>query len=277
MFVGSADTEARAMLASHGIEVAVADSTHVRLWRTARRLGLGHRATRLLEFVALRAVEPFARSSHGTARRLYRRLAPLDPAAFRYLLYLEYLLDPACGPVDRVFLLDTRDLIFQRPPFDTAVPSGGITAFLEERSMTIGACIANSSWVRACYGESGLAAMADRPIFCSGTILGNRDAIVIYLDALIREIARVGGRRFVPWGFDQACHNHLLHRAPPVPFVACENGASQVMQLAHRPAARLSFSPEGELLNDAGSVVSIVHQWDRHAELFQPVLDRLLA
>jgi hypothetical protein len=278
IFVSPADADAHALLAKHGIEVGVVASMYARLWQMSRRLHLGHRATRGLESALLRALEPLSRSTAAGARRLYRELAPIHATGFRYLLYLEHLRDPGFLGVDRVFLADTRDLIFQRDPFDTVQPDHRITMFLEERSMTIGACLANSNWVRQCYGEPGLAAIADRPIFCSGTMLGDRDAMVTYLDALIREIAHAAGRRFVsPSGFDQACHNHLLYGTPPVPFVASENGAGVVMQLAHRPADRLAFSPDGELLNDDGAVVPVVHQWDRHAEAFRPMLDRLVA
>ncbi len=278
IFVSPSDADARALLEKHGIEVGLATSTYARLWRVSRQLHLGHRATRGLESALLRALEPLSRSTAAPARRLYRGLAPIHATGFRYLLYLEHLLDPGFPRVDRVFLADTRDVIFQRDPFDTTPSGHGITMFLEERSMTIGACLANSGWVRQCYGESGLAAIADRPIFCSGAMLGDRDVMVTYLDALIGEIAHAAGRRFVsPSGFDQACHNHLLHRAPPVPFVASENGAAAVVQLAHRPADRLEFSPDGELLNDDGAVVAVVHQWDRHADAFRPMLDRLLA
>ena len=249
-----------------------------RLWQLSHRLHLGHRATRALESSLLRTLEPLSRSTAAGTRRLYRRLAPIHATGFRYLLYLEHLQDPGFPPVDRVFLTDTRDLIFQRDPFDTAHSGHALTMFLEERSMTIGACLANSGWMRQCYGETALAAIADRPIYCSGTMLGDRDAMVTYLEALIREIARAAGRRFVaPSGFDQACHNHLLYGGPPVPFVAADNGAAAVMQLAHRPDDRLEFSPDGELLNDDGAVVPVVHQWDRHAEAFRPMLERLLA
>jgi hypothetical protein len=278
IFVSPADAEAQALLTTHGIEVDLVTSMYDRLWLVSRRLHLGHRATRVLESTLLRALEPIGRSTATRARRFYRELAPIHATGFRYLLYLEHLLDPGFPRVDRVFLADTRDLIFQRDPFDTTQSSSGITMFLEEHSVTIGACLANSGWMRQCYGDAGLAAIADRPIFCSGTMLGDRDAMVIYPEALIREIVHVAGRRFVaPCGFDQACHNHLLHGLSPVPFVASENGAAAVMQLAHRRRDRLMFSSDGELLNDNGSVVPVVHQWDRHADAFQPMLDRLLA
>jgi hypothetical protein len=278
IFIGPADAGAHALLAKHGIEVGVVASMYDRLWRLSRRLHLGHRATRALESLLLRTLEPLSGSTAAVVRRLYRGLAPIHATGFRYLLYLEHLLDPGCPHVDRVFLADTRDLIFQRDPFDAPHSADGITMFLEERSMTIGACLANSGWMRQCYGETELAAVAGRPIFCSGTMLGDRDAMVTYLSALIREVARAAGRRSVaPSGFDQACHNHLLYGAPPVPFVAADNGAATVMQLAHRPDDRLAFSADGELLNDDGTVVPVLHQWDRHAEAFRPMLERLLA
>lgn len=276
IFVNHADAEAQAFLFQHGIEVGLAPSSYDRLWQTARRLGLGHRVTRALESTLLRALEPLSRSASARVRRSYRALAPIHATGLRYLLYLEYLSDPVSPPVDRVFLADTRDLIFQSDPFAAARTSQGLTMFLEERSMTIGACLANARWMSACYGAAGLAAIADRPIFCSGTMLGDRDAIVRYLRVLIREITHVAGRRFVEAsGFDQACHNHLLYGALKIPFVSADNGTSVVMQLAHRASGDIRFSADGQVLNDDGSVVPVVHQWDRHGARFQTMLDRL--
>ena len=274
--VNPQDTDAQRLLAAHGVETVIVGAPYRWLWETARRARLGRGVTRALEFVALRALQPFGRSSsRPSAMRLYRRLAPVHPTALRYFIYLEQLLEAQQAGVRRVLLADTRDLIFQRDPFDGA-PNRGLVGFLEERSESIGSSDVNATWMRACYGEAELAALADRPIFCSGTILGERDAMVSYLRVLTSEIAAVAGRRFVsPSGFDQACHNHLLHHEA-VPFTALENGASPVMHLSLRPAERLRFSATGELLNDDGGVVAMVHQWDRHPDRFRAIIERLL-
>jgi hypothetical protein len=238
----------------------------------ARFLRLPHQVTRLLEFLALRALQPLA-TREGT-RDLYARLAPLDRTALRFLLYRSFLAGPKGAGVRQIYLLDVRDLFFQRNPFDFPVPEQGLVCFLEESGMTIGACNINSIWVQSCYGASGLAAIADRGILCSGATYGERGAIELYLDAMIREIAKVAGRRFVPHqGLDQGCHNHLLYRAPPAPFIALENGVGPVIHLVHRRTGRLVFSPDNLLLNDAGQVIPIVHQWDRHVPAFRATID----
>jgi hypothetical protein len=274
LFVERKDRKAREFLVRHGIEVEEFAAAREPVLAFAGALHLPHWAARLLELGCLRALQPLAGRSWG--RALYARLAPLDVTALRYVLYRLCLAGPAGAGVRQVFLVDTRDVIFQSAPFDFAAPAEGLVCFFEDASMPIGRCAVNSTWVQACYGRAELAALRQRGIFCSGATFGERAAVERYLDAMITEIARVAGWRFVsPRGFDQACHNHLLHLSPPAPFAGRENGAGPVINLSHRPAQRLAFSPEGLLLDDAGRVVPVVHQWDRHAASFQEALARL--
>jgi len=274
IFVARKDRKVREFLVSRGIEVQDFDAARDSMLAGKRFLRMPHQAMRLLEFLALRALQPLAARDWG--RDLYARLAPLDITALRYLLYRLFLAGPAAAGVRQVFLLDIRDVFFQRDPFDFKAPEEGLACFLEESDVTIGRCGVNSIWVRTCYGPSGLAAIADRGILCSGATLGERGAIERYLDAMIREIATVAGRRFVPHqGLDQACHNHIFYRSPPAPFIAFENGAGPVIHLDHRPAGRLAFSPEGMLLGDDGQVIHVIHQWDRRAAAFQATIDRI--
>ena len=274
IFVGRNDRGAAAFLVRHGIEVENFDAVRDRFLKLSGTLRLPHVVSRLLEFLSFRALEPLATREWG--HTLYARLAPADATVHRYILYRICLAGPAAAGVRRIFLVDTRDVIFQRDPFDFDAPAEGLVCFLEESRMTIGRCATNSAWVRACYGDREVAALHDRGIFNSGATVGERSAIERYLDAMISEIARVSAWPFVPSrGFDQACHNHLLHRAPPAPFVVFENGAGPVIHLDHRPKDRIILSTEGLLLDNAGRVVNVVHQWDRHTAAFQPVLDRL--
>lgn len=278
ILLGRGDDTTRAFLESRGVEVEVFPAIHERLRSAAAAVRLPRVAIRALEYASLRVLAPLAGSS-ATPRSmsLYTRVAPLDATAIRYPLYRACLAGPAGHGVRRALLVDTRDVIFQGDPFAGA-PADGIAGFHEESSWPIGRCDVNATWLRACYGPRVLKALADRPIFCSGTVLGERGALLRYLDAMTREIARVAGRRFVsPRGFDQACHNFLLHGTLPAPLTAYPNGHGAVMHLGHRATTDITFDPHGRVLGDDGRVVPIVHQWDRHAAIFGPVLDRLRA
>jgi hypothetical protein len=163
-------------------------------------------------------------------------------------------------------------VIFQRAPFDFPDLSTGISCFLEEESRPIGQCPWNSAWILHCYGKQALNEMKDLPIFCSGTVMGDRDGLLAYLRAMIGEIAwTAGSRGESAFGADQGNHNHLLHRARLFPLAVMRNGGP-VMHLHHRKREQLAFSPQGLLLNADGRVVNVVHQWDRHPDAFADLL-----
>ena len=92
IFVGRKDQKAREFLVSRGIEVEDFDAARDAMLALARFLRLPHQVTRLLEFLALRALQPLA-TREGT-RDLYARLAPLDRTALRFLLYRSFLAGP---------------------------------------------------------------------------------------------------------------------------------------------------------------------------------------
>lgn len=276
IFVEGKDAEAQAFLTAHGIEVETFDSVHARLYGAARTLRVPHALTRLVQFFALRTLQPLATVGGGRALRIYGRLAPLAPSAIRYLFYHACLTGPDGAGVRRVLLVDTSDVIFQRDPFSTPVPDDGLLGSFEESPWLIGTCSVNSVWVRSCYGDDGLRALADRAICNCGVTLGGVDAVILYLRALIREMARAVGWRFVPQqGADQACHNYLFHLAQPAQVTTFANGAAPFVHLFHRQASRLAFSPAGELLNDDGDVVNVVHQWVAHPAVFAPMVAKL--
>ena len=42
-------------------------------------------------------------------------------------------------------------------------------------------CIFNSGWIEKCYGSDALELIKTEPISCSGTTMGSRDGILIYV------------------------------------------------------------------------------------------------
>ena len=276
IFVESKDVEAQAFLTAQGIEVETFGSVHARLYATARALRVPYVLTRLVQFLALRALQPLATRGGARALRIYGQSAPLGPAAIRYLFYYACLTGPEGAGVRRVLLADTSDVIFQRDPFTTPVPHDGLLGSFEESPWLIGTCSVNSVWVRGCYGDAGLRTLAARPIYNCGVTLGGVDAMIVYLRTLVRAMARAVGWPHVPQqGADQACHNYLLHLAPPAPVTSFVNGRAPFVHLFHRDAARLAFSPDGDLLNDDGEVVNVVHQWVAHPAVFAPMIAKL--
>lgn len=49
-------------------------------------------------------------------------------------------------------------------------------------------CPYNSGWIEKCYGSAALESIQTEPISCSGTTLGSRDGIIIYVSFLKKKI-----------------------------------------------------------------------------------------
>lgn len=161
---------------------------------------------------------------------------------------------------DYVMITDLRDVFFQRDPF--ADPVSGLEVYLEDASVRIGYDDFNTRWIREVFGPVELEHLHGRPVSCSGTVVGTRDAMLAYVTEMAAEIAR--HRR--PMGArDQAVHNVLLHRdLLPAP-TAIMNGGGRILTMGKMPSYR--SNADGHVVNADGSVPSVLHQWDRHPEL----------
>ncbi len=200
----------------------------------------------------------------GSKRASFRRWSSLEYhleglQALRYLHYRRHLaaLDPE---PDVVMLTDLRDVVFQRDPFDE--PVSGLELYLEDNSVRIGNEIFNTRWIRHLYGASELERLRGRPVSCSGTVVGTRDAIICYLGEMVGEIV---WRRRPMGSHDQGVHNMLLHRGRFGSPTIVPNGHGRVLTMGKMTTYDLDF--DGTLRNADGSVPAVVHQWDRPEQI----------
>jgi hypothetical protein len=103
-----------------------------------------------------------------------------------------------------ILIADFRDVFFQSNPFtymldQWAQPVSQLTVFLEASPQkAIYRCKFNSGWIRGCYGEDALNMVKTNPVSCSGTSLGSRDGILVYVSHL--------SSLFVSFSFTVAYH-----------------------------------------------------------------------
>ena len=173
---------------------------------------------------------------------------------------------------DRVFLTDVRDVVFQADPFAWDVPTDRLACFSECPEKTIGDCRFNSRWIRDGLGQGALDEVADKQLICAGTTMGPTAAVARYLCAMVRQMMLL--KRQVN-GIDQGTHNYVMHTGAAGPFDVYLNHAGPVMNLAGTPVERLRFNNAGRLVNDDGSVVAVVHQFDRLPEMYRQRLSIL--
>ena len=172
----------------------------------------------------------------------------------RFMAYREIL--NARPQVDRVFLLDVRDMFFQANPF-SMLPNAPLVAYLEEE--TLGNCGINRGWLEALYGPQRVAELSPRTVSCSGTTAGTRPGMLRYLELMCREIASAATRPLPP-GWDQGVHNHLVH-GELSDTVLVPNRTGAVQTLVHQKT--FLFDRQGRTLNIDGSICPVLHQIDR--------------
>ena len=190
------------------------------------------------------------------------------PKRARYFAYFKYLHDAVQSGRNyrSILLTDVRDVIFQRPLFET--PLSELELHYEPRSPRIGACKANSLWISEQFGRQALDSLADRPISCSGTVSGRTRGILGYLAEM--QIILLTLLPTVRMDGDQGVHNYALHSGLLPQAKVLEN-FERVATLHHVPGEQLHVDVVGQVVNPDGSISEIVHQYDRHPHLFSAI------
>jgi hypothetical protein len=215
----------------------------------------------------------------------------------RYELY--WIWSEYYNPTSWIMLIDARDTIFQRNPFDL-VPrryqdnkdeGGGLLLLFGENveATRLGKSSHNRDWLTKAYGTDVADALADKPTICSGSTMGEQIAIETYLRAMVGESDET---KTVKMGADQGFHNYLyysnkLANAKGIRKILIQDqgygiinnlGALRTKELNEWGNGKiLDVLPHGEknpknivahnVLNWDGTLSPVVHQFDRHTEL----------
>lgn len=187
---------------------------------------------------------------------------PLNPHTgnvFRFKWYLECLTENFLN-VEHILVTDVRDVVFQDNPF-ARPPTKSIEFFAEPELFDN--CPHNRPWYKSLYDEEGVSKIKNEYVLCAGTTLGKRKEIIFYFQELLKEIDRLSklGRAFGQC--DQAVHNYLVYNGTFSDYQINHNGKGLVSTMHH--SKLLTFDRNGRLLNDDGSPIPIVHQYDRCA------------
>ena len=186
----------------------------------------------------------------------------------RYPLYYLYLSEHR-GKYDKVLLADVRDVLFQRDPFDFEWKAE-LNCFLEDDRQLIKDCPYNSNWLRNGFGEETLNALGDNVTSCSGVTVGTYDAIMHYLELMIDEMVRLKSH---PAGIDQGVHNYLIYKGKLNGARLFPNGSGPILTMGKTVDLPTPIDKEGMALNNDGTVVNVLHQYDRHIEHGKLALD----
>jgi len=206
--------------------------------------------------------------------------APRPVATARYELYWMWSLQ--YNKESWLMLIDARDVWFQLHPFkeleDRGKVSGELHLFGENAdAVRIGTSNYNRRWLNTAYGEKNVKPFYDKPVICSGSTIGNQDAIETYLRAMVAEYDATLCKQK---GCDQGFHNYLyysgkleksLNTEGISKIIVHEQGKGIINNLGAMRAKALTewglYDAKRELvLNWDGTTSRVAHQYDRDKE-----------
>jgi hypothetical protein len=182
----------------------------------------------------------------------------------RYLLYAEYLQQHGAD-YDRILLADSTDVFFQADPFAWNF-SPGAHFFLEETRNRIGHCNLHRLWLGCQFGQEFIEQHAEKTVSCSGTTFGDTASIREYLNLMIATIMTARNLAKISGG-DQGIHNYLLIQKLPKKIIVHENRRGPVFTMGVMRATDFQTDAHGAVLNEAGEIPPVLHQYDRIQEL----------
>jgi len=209
------------------------------VWAAVRILGLlGRRTTSLRRAIV---------------RRCYK------PAVARYFEVQDYL---GRNAFDRVLMSDVRDVVFQENP-SSLMTEPGLAVSIELDRYTIGTEYWNAKWIKVLYGPETLDQLHDRPVSCSGVSWADGESVSRYLELMTDEMLATGFGGVWLQGCDQGHHNYLLWTGRLGDSRPQASLGSPIATLNMADPAELNVDDAGLLRNPDGSLVGIVHMYDR--------------
>jgi hypothetical protein len=184
----------------------------------------------------------------------------------RFFRYRDYVLSLREKP-DRILLADIRDIVFQAHPFSFPFQSGLSVASENTRRKIIHSRCA----LKGMFESVGLLETCRslrRNIICAGTTVADHDTLLRYLELMVSGIKR---RFFFALleGIDQGLHTHCVHNRMIPPVHCYTNWNGPFLTLDSEVVLPKNKNREGFLCNEDGSVIPIVHQYDRVKELYR--------
>ncbi|MEO8453667.1 MAG: hypothetical protein ABI454_00770 [Sphingomicrobium sp.] len=211
-----------------------------------------------VEVVPYGGAFPFVGDPHSDAPKSLPE--PIYVFNYRHFLYYDYLLKHGTR-FRSVLLTDVKDVVFQGDPFEFAL-GDRIHVAMENPDIPVGSCPWTSQWILAGYPPEVLDRLKDEEMSCAGTTLAPVPRMMRYLKLMLAEISRMTDAYECA---DQAAHNLLLHEGKLEPANRLRNFEGPILTVGTEP--RYQLNGDKELVNRDGSVIAVVHQFDRHAEL----------
>ncbi len=178
--------------------------------------------------------------------------------SLRYLLAYCYLKEFG-DRYENVLLSDTRDVIFQKDPFDFS-PQDKLYCFTEHEGSVIADSSINAMWIEKGFGKEVSDELASKPIICSGVTVGSAARVLEYLSIFVKTVVDRDVPIEIP-GMDQGIHNYLIYKNLLPALQIYKNDEGPVFTVGIEDTL---VRKNGHILNGHVVVPNVVHQYDRH-------------
>lgn len=185
----------------------------------------------------------------------------------RFYKYMDILLDSG-EQYDKVFLTDTRDIVFQSDPFQNT-PEEFLYFFEEEKESKIGVNPYNSSWIKMTFGPDVLQDMYNSTIICAGTTLGSRQKIMDYISTMLQVLhsVKTQNKEVYTINIDQGIHNYIYYKTNHIQGLVSKKNGNIVGTIG----LTREINPDKLVMKKDGMYVhgikpAVIHQYDRSEE-----------
>ncbi len=264
-FAGDSDAETLKLLRESGVIVHGMREVLVKLPFVQRKLNLLKWAfplMRLYRSVQLLAAKMLSKNQQLTKREFVKLFGRI--CTMRFFYYRDFV-EANAERYDRIVLTDARDVVFQSDPFATSWNPEILHCFLEAKGRTIASDHWNAYWTKQIGGEALLRQIGNEQISCAGVSFGGTAVMRTYLNTMCAHLEEHIDRL----DLDQGFHNLMIwtHQLTSVRLGQCFE--SEVLTVGLIDERDIRWSDDGKLLNRDGTVIPIVHQYDRHPLLVQ--------
>lgn len=183
--------------------------------------------------------------------------------------YLDFLLEHPL--YDRIFLADTRDVVFQGDLF-SKTPIDQKFLWLFEESLTIGEDLTfNYMWITNHFGKDTADSLKEKTVQCSGTVFASYEYMIKYLEKMVYAKTKEDlwtkskefGEESVENILDQALQNVLFYSGK-LAFAEAKKNGDIVFTASTRQNTRVN---KNGIIYFENNVPLIVHQYDRDFEM----------
>lgn len=197
---------------------------------------------------------------------------PIHVVASRFLKYLDIVVEQKT--YKNYLLADIRDVFFQSNPFVNLPNEDYLYMFTEDPAVTLDIEEHHIRMISRLFGPDELNKFKDKKIICSGTILGTRNKMLIFLDIFARYLVEIRNKKpniCQEMLLDQVITNHACYLQDFGKQIEIKDNGYIVGTIGHcitHPNHSGDMKLEDDVIYLDGKVPAIIHQYDRSPDLF---------